>query len=793
MISERVLKSLEFDKILNKIQSFAILDGTKQAILKITPDTDFDAVKNNLTLTNEANILLYKHNLPHVYYFSEFESEFLRAKKGGVLSLAELLKVAHLLKSSFIAKSSIDNVKDESIIKFKRYSFLLFIDVDFQNELFNKIISEDQLSDNASPELKRIRKKIIDTHERIKNQLNAHVKNDSDFLQDKIVTVRNGRYVIPVKAEYKNNIKGIIHDQSASGATVFIEPEHIVRLNNELSQLIAEEKAEVYKIMAELSSVVGSISDKLEENTKILHEIDCIFAKAVYCFKNKCRLPELNKNGVIDIIRGRHPLIQVEKIVPVTVKLGQNYNYLLITGPNTGGKTVTLKLTGLLTIMAMSGLFIPAGEGSQISVFDNVFCDVGDEQSIEQSLSTFSSHVKNIIEITDKVDNRSLVLIDEIGAGTDPEEGASLALAVINYLLDAGSFGIITTHYTRLKEFAMTEKRIENASMDFNPETYAPLYKLNIGIAGSSNAIEISKRLGINPLISKLATSFLSDTKISFENVLREAEKSRQNAEKLSNELDIIEHKKRDELYAIQREREVLQEENAKLKEKAHLKAKKIIDDKTEQADEIIEELQKLLKKDVVNISDVISARSMKKQIADAMYDNEYSDIIDSELIKPNISSLKEGNVVFLKSLSSMATIKRIKNNKNEIDVLVGNINITTDINDIFLRQIEQPKKKNKYVRNSNGYSVKRTNQLQYPEINILGQTVLEGIESVEQFIAQSVTNGYDEVKIIHGIGTGALRKAVVDTLKRNKFVLEFRFGMYGEGQQGVTIVKLKK
>lgn len=794
MISDRIIKKLELDKILSSVSDYAVLYSAKQLILDLKPETDIEEIKNELKKTKEATLLLYKHGVNGVSYYDELTDELLRAKKGGVLSLAELLKVGRLLKSSLLIKTDIDKADDEEISYFKELSNKIYIDTELQNDIFTKIISNDELSDNASPELYRIRKQIVNLNERIKLQLNSYVKKGaSEYIQDNVVTMRNGRYVIPVKAEYKNNVKGLIHDQSASGATVFIEPEAIVKFNNDLATLKSEEKSEIYKILSQLSAFVGNIADFLSENQTLLSCIDMDFARAIYSFKNKCHAPEINSDGVINIINGRHPLIDKDKVVPVTVKLGNGYKYLLITGPNTGGKTVTLKLTGLLTLMALCGLYIPASEGSEISVFEYVFTDIGDEQSIEQNLSTFSSHVKNIIYITKNVNEKSLVLIDEIGAGTDPEEGASLGLAVLEYLLKAKSSGIITTHYSQLKEFAMTNSLIENASMDFNPETFAPLYKLNIGVAGSSNAIEIAKRLGISDNISKRAYELLSSGKTDFENILREAQKSKHEADKLSDELAGIEKEKRTELEKIEQERVRLENENAKIREKARIQTKKLIDEKLDEAQEILDAMNEILSKDVLNISDKIKANALKKKLENVLYTNgDDAEPLSEELKKLDENTVKEGQIVYIPQLGAQGAVSKINLKKHEADVVVGNMHYTVGSRDLYVKILNDTDNKNK-KKPQQSYSVKRTNDVTYAEINVIGQTVLDGVESVDAFISSARINGYDEIRIIHGNGTGALRKGIHDYLKHSNEVEEFRLGGYGEGGTGATIVKLKK
>ena len=461
----------------------------------------------------------------------------------------------------------------------------------------------------------------------------------------------------------------------------------------------------------------------------------------------------------------------------------------MVTGPNTGGKTVTLKLVGLLTVMAMSGFFVLASEGSSLSVFDNVFCDIGDEQSIEQNLSTFSSHMTNIINITNNVTNNSLVLIDEIGAGTDPDEGSALGLAIIEKLLSKNCFGIITTHYSKLKEYAMTSPKIKNASMDFDNKTFSPLYKLNIGMPGLSNAIEIAKRLGIKKEISDRAVSFLSDNKISFENVLREAEESKHRLDELNLSLEKMEKEKEFELEQIKKERENLQKQTEKINVTARLEVKRILNERLETANQIIEEITEIFNKEELNTADFIKARTLRNSLEDIKYVNESFADDDKRLKKVDVKILKVGDSVYVKSLEGIAKVSKIKENKKEIDVLFGNITVKVSINDLFVVEGNAPKNKEK---NKISVSRKIDQKETKLELNIVGYDTVDGIMEVERFIAESILLNADEVKIIHGVGTGKLRVAVMDYLKKHKFVDSFRSGKYGEGEKGVTIVKLK-
>jgi len=598
--------------------------------------------------------------------------------------------------------------------------------------------------------------------------------------------MRGDRYVIPVKSEYRSMVKGFIHDQSASRATVFIEPEQIMELNNDLKRAIFDEREEIHRILAELSQKVSFMSDAIRYNTENLIELDGYYARAEYSYKNKCSKPLLNDFGRINIIRGRHPLINKEKVVPVSVNFGKDFNFLLISGPNTGGKTVTLKLTGLFSAMAMSGLYIPADDESEISVFNNVYCDIGDEQSIEQNLSTFSSHITNIINIINNATEKSLVLIDEIGAGTDPEEGSALALAIIKKLLDKNCFGIITTHYSRLKEFAVENGKIANASMEFDAVSLKPLYKLNIGIPGSSNAIEIAKTLGLDRNIINDALLLLSDKQISFEKVLKKAEESRRIADNLSMELEKLKNEKQNELESITLEKERLVKEREKISLTAKQEIKRIVSDKLAESEEIIYELKKILKNAELESRDVFKANELKNRLKNSRYLSEEYDEQPFELKNVDVKELKAGNRVYVKSLGSYAKVLSLKTKKGEAEVLIGNIKSVVKINDLFNNEPEKKQKEKVQIIKNTSQGYGKT------EINVVGKTSLEAVDEVERFIDQAIINGLEEIKIIHGVGEGILLKEIRTYLKNDKNVLEFRRGKYGEGENGVTIVKLK-
>ena len=788
MIDNKTLKSLEYDKVLTLISSYAVLKRTKTAILETKPLLDLNEILLELDKTEEAYKLLFDYGVSSVEFFDDITDELSRAKKGSTLNLAELLRVARLLKSSRIVRNGILAITDEKITKIPEICERLYCDQYLEKEITSKILSDEKVSDNASEKLNSLRKKIKKLNEQIRERLNWYIRSGEKYLQENIVTIRNDRYVVPVKSEHRSQVKGFVHDQSATGSTVFIEPVEILEFNNQLRIAQTEEALEIQAILQDLSHKVSLISESLEYNLENICEIDTLEAKATYAYKTRAKKPFMTNGKTLEIINGRHPLIDAKEVVPLTVKLGNGYNYLLITGPNTGGKTVTLKLTGLFSVMAQSGMFLPATEGTTLPVYQKIFCDIGDEQSIEQSLSTFSSHVKNLVKITENADSDSLCLIDEIGAGTDPDEGSALAQAVIEHLLDLSSYGIITTHYSKLKEFAFIEKRIKNASMDFNPETFQPLYKLNIGTPGSSNAIEIAKRLGVSHEITKKANSHLSSEKVSFENVLKEAESARQQSLLELEKNRLLTEKIESEYKEVAKRNEELKKEKERLLTSAKSESRRIISEKAEEAEELIEEIKEILKKDEITSGDLIRARTLKNKLEDKKYSLEPEEETPENITPVIPEKLFIGKSVYVKSLSSIGDVVSINLKRKQVVVLVGGIKFTVKPDVLFDYKMKEQRKENKPT-----VKIKREISSDFKtEINVLGLDRNEAIIEVENFIDQAVVHNAVNITIVHGVGMKVLSTAIHAYLKKNKFVKEFRFGRYGEGENGVTVVTLK-
>ena len=781
----RSLKTLEYDKVLAAVSRFAALSSTKRQIEKIVPETELKAAKLLLDKTEEAKKLLFDYGIGGVEYFDEPGEEIERAEKGSPLTLGEILKVARLLKSSRIARNAFTSIDDETIVYLPEIAENIYCDQYLEKELNEKVLSDEKIADNASERLSQLRKKIKKLNDRIREELASFIHGQSKYLQDGIVTMRGDRYVVPVKSEHRSKIKGFVHDQSSTGSTVFIEPIEVLELNNELKTTIIEEQNEIEQIILDLSHKIGFIAQKINYNVELMTDLDLFCARAAYAYKTRSIKPFINDKGFIDIRSGRHPLIEDDKVVPVSLTVGKDYRFLLVTGPNTGGKTVTLKLCGLFSAMAASGIFLPAKDGTDVAIFKDVYADVGDEQSIEQSLSTFSSHLKNVVDITENADRDSLVLIDEIGAGTDPDEGAALAQAIIERLLSVGAVGIITTHYSRLKEFAYTSAEIMNASMEFDSETFAPLYKLNIGAPGSSNAIEIATRLGLSEDITKSATALLSDNKVSFENVIKEAEKSRQAAVNEYERLKVLTDNAQSELEELKAEKQKLEQEKARFFEKAKAEARRIVNEKTEEAEALVGEIQAILDKAEIDGGDIIKARTIKNKLADKKFEEEKpTDLYYKNLLTEQTA--KVGVRVYHLKTGTFCELLTLPNKKGEIEVLLGSMRVKVKLKDLYYVG-EPEEKKNDVIKVTRSVQGSSGN-----ELNVVGKRREEALDEVDRFIDKAVLSNLETVRIVHGVGLKILSSSIHAALKKDRRVKSFKFADYGDGDMGVTIVELK-
>jgi len=788
-MENKTLQKLEFATVLNDVASFAISKSAKDLILNLRPSNDFTTIKKLLTETSEAFWLINKNVIPS-FNFDNLDDTLKKAKILYQLTLRELLAVKRLLRTSRFCSSTIKSIEYQNIPYIYSYSDFLYQDKFLEDEIERCIINEEEIADDATLELAIIRKKIKKITFDIKDKLNSLVKSStmSRYLQDTIVTIRNQRYVLPVKQEFKGNIQGLIHDQSASGATIFIEPISIVNMNNQLKELLLEEQTEIEKIISEFTRQVSNIVDKLTATQEWLAYIDSVYAKAYFAQKHNAVFPILNENGYININKGRHPLIDAKKVVPISIKLGKPEKQVIITGPNTGGKTVTIKTVGLLCLMTYVGLYVPADEDTHITVFDNIFCDIGDEQSLEQNLSTFSSHIKNLNHILNNATTKSLVLIDEIGAGTEPIEGSALGLAVCEYLLNSKTTSIITTHYGQLKEYSITTPGVMTASMEFDSKTLEPTYKLIMGIPGNSNALEIAKRLGLNNHIIEVAYNKIDKNKKSFDKLLKNAESLRQQYESQLEELALLKKNTQLEYDNAKNQNKLLAEERDKLLSSSKIEAKRIVSSAKEEAEELLNELKTLLKKQSLEESTIFKARSIVKKIDNKKYDNiENDENFMFEGKEIDINTLQLGDKVYIKKLKTVAIVCGLPKS-NKIEVKFNNMSTHLKQGEAFEyvaieKKEQKPISKRISISSSNTYSI---------ELNIIGQTVDEGLYNIEKFIDDAVLHNADTIKIIHGRGTGKLKSATHSYLKTNKSVKEFRLGDYNEGNGGVTIVKLK-
>jgi len=786
MIDRKSLKTLELDKILDRVSKFACTERGKQAILNTVPYETVEQCIRSLNFTQEAYNVMYFHGVYPTLAIDDISEALLIAEKLSMLSMGDLLRVAGVLRVSRNLKIAILKV-DGSIPMLKNVCGELFAAQTLEQDITNAIISDTEMSDNASPALASIRRNIKKANDRLRDKLNSYIVSSeySKYLQDNIVTMREDRYVIPVKAEARGQIQGLIHDRSASGQTVYIEPIAIVEMNNELRSLMIDEQKEIEKILRAFTLRVSEIVKELRRNYDIIVDLDVVFSKAIYSRDIKGIRPNIDANGIIDIRKGRHPLIDRSRVVPITLTLANDFDILLITGPNTGGKTVTLKMTGLFCLLGMCGIFISAEEDSTIGFYPQLFCDIGDEQSIEQNLSTFSSHVSNQVDILNRLDKKTLILLDELGAGTDPEEGASLAVAITDYIHKHGAKSVITTHYSPLKEYSYSTERVENACMDFDPDTFEPTYHLIIGVPGTSNALEIANRLGMKSEVIMNAKNGISREKQSFEEVLQSADMTRRRAEEqlekykqLSSELE----RKKEEYESAKKE---LTETKERLAVNARKEVKRLTENALIEVNSIMDELKTIL--DKPDQSSFFKAAKLRKKIDELNVEE------DPESDKPEMvdETPQVGDAVFVLTLNATAILAEINKN-GEYLIKFGGIKTRVRKKDIKkLKKQPEPKKENIYQKKTPA-SRGLINPKIETEINLIGQTCDEAIYNLEQFLDKCALTGVKEVRIIHGKGTGKLRSAVWDFLKECN-IIDYRLGKTGEGAEGVTIATLSK
>lgn len=785
-MEKRVLKTLEYDKILAMLKERASCCVSRELVDTMEPSGDFDTVERELKLTAEAETLFYKTGRSPVDDFPDMRHCLERMHAALFLSTGELLGIASCLKAARIAKDILaKEVGEESYLY--NLAGLLITHRSAEEEINRCIINEDEIFDGASPALARIRRAMRLANEKVREKLNSMIRSTAyqKYLQEPIITIRNGRFVIPVKQEYRQQVPGLIHDQSSSGATLFIEPSAVVELGNEYKKLLAEEADEIERILTELTAMLAPYADEIREDLNIMGQIDLVFAKAKLSRELNAVMPKLNRNNYVRIVRGRHPLIPADRVVPIDIWIGKDYRSLIITGPNTGGKTVTLKIVGLFALMVQSGIFVPANEGSEFPVFEHIYADIGDEQSIEQSLSTFSSHMKNIVGILDNADENSLVLLDELGAGTDPIEGAALAMSILEELNDRHCICVSTTHYSEIKAFAMTHEGMENASMEFDIDRLCPTYRLYIGIPGKSNAFEISSRLGLPNSIIDKAKGFLKGEDVRFEDIIssaqsqhRIAEEERKMAEEARAELEKLRAD-------AERERRKLDEDRNRLQAKAKEDAKRIVADTKREMEKLIVEIRSIKDIDRSAADRVIqAARDTLRATETAV--NEKEAIKKEDNTKPP-KTVRAGDTVNIVTLDQKATVLSAPDSKGEVMVQAGVMKLNVKLKDI--RLIEE-KKAAAPTSGKVGLGAGKQVGL---ELDVRGMLVDEANIMVDRYLDDAYNAGLGEVNIIHGKGTGALRAGVQAFLKRHPLVKGYRMGSYGEGDAGVTVVTLKK
>ena len=790
-MNKKALATLEYNKIINTLVSMACSDGAKQTLKALMPMNNIDDINSALDETNDALTRVYQKGSVDFSRIKDVRASIARLKVGSSLNALELLNISMLLECAAHIKGYYEYRADSIQPMIDTLDPVTLLN----NAIKRCIISEDEISDDASANLRDIRRKKNLAADRIHTELNKILNSPSTrtYLQDYVITTRQGRFCLPVKAEYKSSMPGMVHDQSSTGSTLFIEPAAVVKLNNDIRELELKEQAEIEVILASLSEKAAEHTDMLLSDYEVLTHLDCIFAKALLSRHFNCSRPVMNTNGRVNIKKGRHPLIEPHTVVPIDIYLGTDFNLLIITGPNTGGKTVSLKTVGLLTLMAQAGLNIPALEHSDIAVFDEIFADIGDEQSIEQSLSTFSSHMTNTVDILNKADSNSLILFDEIGAGTDPTEGAALAIAILDNLHRHGVTTMATTHYSEIKMYALTTDGVENACCEFDVESLRPTYRLLIGIPGKSNAFAISKKLGLSADIIDDAAKRLDSEDIRFEDLVTDLEQSRVTIEKEREELA----KYKEEIASLKAEltkkTERLDERTDNIIRKANEEAAHILRDAKEYADKTINAMNKHgmsvkeLEKHRSDIREKMNKRQEKLKVEPAKVQAHKAH---------DISEFKPGMHVKVLTMNVVGTVSQIHKAKNQVSVLIGSLNTKMDIKNLAIlkgyKDPEDTKAASSKSGNGSGKIKMAKSSSVSSEINLLGYTVDEAVAVLDKYLDDAYIAKIPQVRIVHGKGTGALRAGVTSYLRGVPYIKDFRLGQIGEGAEGVTIVTFK-
>jgi DNA mismatch repair protein MutS2 len=787
------LKILEYYKVIDMLKEKTSSSLGLKYIERLKPSSNYNEVSQILQETSEAQAILIKRGGLSLGGIHDIELQVKKANIGSSLDPGQLLMVADTLRAARLLKNTLSGDNEENfnypIIQGLTNSLYTYRDI--EEKIYNAIVSEIDVSDNASSTLRDLRRRIIQKNQSIRSKLNSIITSTTyqKYLQDAIISIRGDRFVVPVKVEYRGQVPGIIHDQSSSGATLFVEPISIVEINNELRELRLKENEEIERILKELSGYIGEVSNEIISNQEILGKLDFIFAKGKLSVKMKAIEPVLNEDKYLNIKNGKHPLLNINEVVPNTIWIGKEFHTLVITGPNTGGKTVTLKTVGLFTLMTQSGLHIPADFGTSMCVFDNVFADIGDEQSIEQSLSTFSSHMTNIVSILSDITENSLVLFDELGAGTDPIEGAALAISILEDVQIAGAKCIATTHYSEIKHYALTKEGVENAAVEFSLETLSPTYRLLIGVPGKSNAFEISKRLGLSEYVIQRAKGFINTENIQLEDLLQNIEKNRlkaieekEEAQRLREEIQRLKEEYDEKIFKIEQQKE-------KILENAKKDAYKVTKEAKEKSDEIIKELREL-EKEMASREKNKKVEDLRKEISKSMEGLQPSvqSMIIPKLAKKEIKDLKPGDDVKVVTLNQQGSVISVDNSKKEALIQIGIMKMN-----LPFASLEKSKKDPKStVTQSTRKIIKSKLNSVKSEVDLRGMRFEEAMEEIDKYLDDAYVAGLERITIIHGVGTGALKSGIKEILKKHKHVKTSREGAYGEGGAGVTIVELR-
>lgn len=791
-MNEKALRILEYNKIIHLLTEYASSEMGKQLCRDLIPSTHLVEIQSEQANTRDALSRLYQHGSVSFLGLEDVRPCLRLLDVGSSLNTKELLQIARLLSIANQVQQYGDSRDEEAPIDSLQTMFEDLVPLtSLQHEIQQCILSETEISDEASVGLKDVRKSIKQTNRAIHNKLSSIVNSQQNktLLQETIVTMRNGRYCIPVKQEYRSSFPGMIHDQSSTGSTIFIEPMAVVQLNNQLRELEMKEQAEIDRILAFLSEQVSFEAQNILSNLEILTQLDFIFAKAKFAKAYQGSEPIFNEDGIINIKYARHPLLDQKTVVPIHIHLGEEFSMLIVTGPNTGGKTVSLKTLGLFTLMGQAGLHIPAFEGSKLAVFSNVFADIGDEQSIEQNLSTFSSHMTNIVSILEKADENSLVLFDELCGGTDPVEGAALAISILTSLHDRGIRTMATTHYSELKMFALSEDGIENASCEFDVNTLSPTYHLLIGVPGKSNAFAISKKLGLSPYIIEQAKSQIGASQKDFESLIAELEKSKLQIEKEQTEILAAKAEVEELRKSLEEKRENISAKRAALLQEARQEAYDIISQAKEVADDSIKKFNQWGKeKSSTNNKKMEHQRSkLRGQLNNLESKLAYRNKRGKGNYKKEDFHI--GDPVFVHTLSLEGTVTSLPNTKGDLTVQMGILNSVVNIKDLDLLEKQKEKPATPKKGKSNRSNINKAATIS-SEINLLGKTVDEAVAELDKYLDDAYMSGVHQVRVIHGKGTGALRAGIHSYLKRQKHVKSYRLGVFGEGEAGVTIVE---